>query len=171
MSSTKIADVAGKKSSGVTLIELMVVISIMSILLGLAVPSFKNMVDRQASRALTSDFISSIAYAKSESVRRGESVKLMAGGNVGDWSDGWCITHSEDCTGGVIKHYQPADRATLKNLQRANAFVFNDQGFLVSPAVDISVCADHSGGKIISITAIGQALAQDCNCNGSGHCE
>lgn len=83
---------------GFTLIELMVTIAILVILLGVGVPSFQAMVQNSRATALANDLVSALNLARSEAVRRGESVSLCASADGsacgGNWIEGW-IVHLE----------------------------------------------------------------------------
>ena len=97
-----------KKSAGFTLIELMVVIAIASILMTLAVPSFKQMIQSNTISSNVNNFLADMRYARSESVRRGGGVIMCRSnapeaaspvcnngsgpGNNG-WVSGWIIFH------------------------------------------------------------------------------
>ena len=97
-----------KKSSGFTLIELMVVIAIASILMKLAAPSFRQLIQSNAISSNVNSFLADMRFARSESVRRGGGVIMCRsnapeaanpvcntgsgpGGN--GWVSGWIIFH------------------------------------------------------------------------------
>jgi len=71
------------KNSGFTLIELMVVVSILAILLAVAVPSFSGMVQRGRLKAVAEEHIGHLYMAKAEALKTGQpiyySVKSGAG--------------------------------------------------------------------------------------------
>jgi type IV fimbrial biogenesis protein FimT len=103
-----------KKSSGFTLIELMVVIAITSILILLAVPSFRSLIQSTAISSNVNNFLADMRFARSESVRLGGGVIMCRsnapeapspacnngsgpGGN--GWVSGWIIFHDVDGNG------------------------------------------------------------------------
>ena len=103
-----------KKSAGFTLIELMVVIAIASILMTLAVPSFKQMIQSNTISSNVNNFLADMRYARSEAVRRGGGVIMCrsdapeaaspvcgtgAGPGTNGWVSGWIIFHDVDGDG------------------------------------------------------------------------
>ena len=77
------------RARGFTLIELMVGLAVMSILLLVAVPSFSNLLAEQRLRQVSQELRSTLALARSEAVKRNQSVIVLP--RSGDWSQGWCL--------------------------------------------------------------------------------
>ncbi len=75
---------------GFTLIEAMVVISIMAILAGTSVSSFVWLNQSTQIRGATFDLIADLDFARSEAVKRNEDV--VVGPRNGDWVNGWTIS-------------------------------------------------------------------------------
>lgn len=82
---------------GVTLIELMVGIAVLAILLAIAVPSFQSTIASSRLTTTTNDFVSALATARSEAIRRGFRVTVCKSSNgtqcttAGNWSQGWIV--------------------------------------------------------------------------------
>ena len=118
---------SGTAMRGFTLVEAMVVMSIIAILMAVAVPTFR---DFAASRAVTthvSDFSGSLRLARTEAIKRGRAVVMCrtsdpqaaspvcdAGDN--DWKSGWLIMQGDN----------------LIRLQSA----YQNSGGILSPDVD-----------------------------------
>lgn len=102
-----------KKEQGVSLIEIMMTISILSIIMFVGIPSFQNFFESARNDAVSEGVVSALQLARSEALRRGETVILCqrtenAGvaqceGNGGDWSDGWLLT---DANNTVIRDWR-----------------------------------------------------------------
>lgn len=88
---------------GFSLVELMVAISITAIALALAAPSFSDVVRKNRISSITQEFLGTIAYARSEAVRRAGSVCLCTsadgtscGTAATTWTDGWIVFRNSD---------------------------------------------------------------------------
>lgn len=100
-----------RSHSGLTLIELMVALSVLAILLGLAVPSFQTFIQNTRLTAITNDLASALATARSEAVKRATRVTVCKSANVNDpapicstvanWQDGWIVFVDGDTAGTV----------------------------------------------------------------------
>lgn len=102
------------RSSGLSLIELLAGLVILSVLVSLAAPSFSRMLAEQRLRQAGSELRISLATARSEAVKRNEAVSLVA--YDGGWSSGWCVEPavSGACTGQPIQEFTlPSDLITL----------------------------------------------------------
>lgn len=64
------------RSRGVTLIELMVVVSVLVVVLALAAPTFRDMIETQRLRGTSSQLVTDLQFARSESVTRQEPVGM-----------------------------------------------------------------------------------------------
>ena len=74
-------------SLGVTLIELMVVVSIAAILAGVGLPSFKNFIAGQRVKTAAGEFSMAAIQARSEAIKRNAEVGVFAA--TGGWLNGW----------------------------------------------------------------------------------
>lgn len=80
------------KQYGFTLIEVLVTISVIAIVMAIAMPSFKSQISRNKAEALNEDFIFAVSLARSEAVKRGNSVTICASDNGATCSlkpEGW----------------------------------------------------------------------------------
>ena len=103
-----------KKSDGFTLIELLVAIAIAAILVMLAAPSFKGLIQSNTISSNVNSFLADMRYARSEAIRRGggvimcrsdspEAASPVCGSGSGPggngWVSGWIIFHDMDGDG------------------------------------------------------------------------
>ena len=77
-----------RKSRGFTLIEMMTVITIMTLLVAIAVPNMRSLIANQRAQSAAYDLISDLALARSEAVKRNKDVALSPSSG---WTEGWTI--------------------------------------------------------------------------------
>jgi len=81
-----------KTHSGLTLIELLVTLAVLSILIAVAAPNFTNISSGNKLTAEVNGFVGALAYARSEAVTRNTTVTVAAvPGTPTKWENGWTI--------------------------------------------------------------------------------
>jgi type IV fimbrial biogenesis protein FimT len=91
---------------GFTLTELMVALTIVAILVGMAAPTFRQFSGNSRTVATTNSLVSAMAVARSEALRRSTTVSICASTsmqacNGGDWTKGW-IVFTDPGNAGVV---------------------------------------------------------------------
>lgn len=137
---------------GVTMIELMVVITILAILLGLAVPYMQEFFVRNRLAAAANDFLAALADARNEAMRRGVPVTLRSTAGSKNWTNGWtlCVDANAAAPTGTC-----AAGAT-NTLRRGMAL--NAPMTINSNATFAAAVTFDSGGRVVSTTANGLAV-------------
>jgi type IV fimbrial biogenesis protein FimT len=85
------------KESGLTLVELLVTIVVLSVLLALGVPGLQNFVKNNRLTAQANDLVVALQLARSEAVKRGTGSVVCASANEAtcsnsdDWTTGWIV--------------------------------------------------------------------------------
>ncbi|WP_395685852.1 GspH/FimT family pseudopilin [Caenimonas koreensis] len=86
-----------RQHSGFTLIELMVVVTIVGILMSITLPSMTSLVDSVRLSTATNAFMSSMRLARAESLKRGGRVAMCKSADgascstTGGWDQGWIV--------------------------------------------------------------------------------
>src|SRR5690606_34084363 len=95
-----------KKNRGFSVIELMIVLTIASILLAVSAPAFRSTLERVNANSQAKSLQSALKYARSEAIRR-RSIVTVCGSSTGSdcaassWGDGWIVyvDNTGDATG------------------------------------------------------------------------
>lgn len=104
--------------SGVTLIELLVAVAILSIILALGVPSLRSMLIRSQVGTITSDFANDIARARTEAINRNNCVTICMSANTANALTGGtptCASSGSNWQAGWIVFSNPTCSSTLNN--------------------------------------------------------
>lgn len=80
---------ARRKGRGFTLIELMVVVTILAVVAGIAAPSFRSFIGTMNSKSAAFDLIGDLSLARSEAVKQNQTATVVP--LSGSWSNGWQI--------------------------------------------------------------------------------
>ena len=87
-----------QKTSGFTLLELMIVLAIGALIMTMAVPSFRDSINNQRLVTATNELVMSFTLAKSEAIKRVVYVTVCkssdgatCSGNTSSWNEGWIV--------------------------------------------------------------------------------
>jgi len=96
------------------LIELLVSLTVLAILLGVAVPSFRHMLSVNRITGRANDLIGDLRLARSEAIRRGQPVTLLSR-NADDFlAQGWSVMPDEDGDGAAASPATATDGVALR---------------------------------------------------------
>lgn len=148
------------RQSGVTLVELLIVIAIAAILASLAGPSFSDFINRTRQNSVVSQLVSDLNRARSEAIKRNTPVLLCvrstdsACGTTTNWQNGWLIcVGSTACTTPLAVH--AALPATL-TLQGSGSMVqFRPNGSSGLGPVTLTVAGTNLTEKVIAVSVTG----------------
>jgi len=161
------------QARGVTLIELMVTIGILTLLIGMAMPMFTNVIKNSRIRSQSSDLLTNLAIARAESAKRAVRVTLCAsttwanatpsctGGGATAWSNGYIVFADQNGNGSfdagsdtVIAVSEPLSGGNVLQTiagfgapASADKFQFRPSGATNLPAAGgtFKLCDDRSG--------------------------
>jgi len=114
---------------GFTLVEVVIVVAIAAILLGIGVPSMRNVIITTRIKNASFDAYASILAARSEAITRNTTVTMTPAG--GNWAAGWTTT---DGGGNTLKTQNAFSNITITSA--AATLAFNNTGRL-TPAADV----------------------------------
>ncbi|MGB5590681.1 MAG: GspH/FimT family pseudopilin [Gammaproteobacteria bacterium] len=90
-----------KRESGFSMLEVLVTIAIVSILLGIGIPSFQNLMDTNRMAAAVNDFVGAMHAARAEAIKRRANVTVCASSDW-DTADPDCDAAAHLGTGWII---------------------------------------------------------------------
>lgn len=160
---------------GFSLLELMIVITILGIIASFALPAFNDLIKNNCLTSKATDLVTSLHFARSESVKRRVAVVLRArdiattAAPMNEWSDGWEISVEG---GALIRRFEllSCSQTTMDEVintpvdttDNDTAYTYFPTGFIDFPGT-IDICDDRTGerGRRVSINITGRPnLAQ-----------
>lgn len=145
-----------KSNRGFTLIELLVAVAILSILLGVAAPSLRELMMNATITGQANDLMSGLSVARSEAIKRGIRAGICTSTNGtsctnSQWHQGWIVFADADSDGDIDAataplRVQPATNGsnTLTSLGHgtnasgARFIVYNSAGTLTAALVGVT---------------------------------
>lgn len=114
------------RSAGVTLIELLIVLSVLAVLVAMAAPNFREISTNSRSTSQVNTLLADLAMARSEAVKRARTVSVRASG--AGWSEGWLVFVDMNATGvlapgdgdEVLKQGEPVNLTGVPETRRFN---------------------------------------------------
>ena len=91
-------NIISSRIHGFTLLELMITVALVGLLASIGIPSFTSSLRGNRLTTSANEFISAINLARSEAVKRNQSVSIRKI-NGGDWEDGWNVFVDLDSDG------------------------------------------------------------------------
>lgn len=152
----------GLRQHGVTLIELMVTMTIMTVLLLVVPPAFDQVRLRSRLVSYANDLVLAANLARSEAIKRNANVDLCISSDgtncatTGDWTQGWIVKSGST----VVMRRDPLDSAYLfANAGATRTLTFKSTG-VGSTAVTLKLCRANPVGneeRLVTVTSTGRA--------------
>ena len=171
-----------RRYRGFTLLELMVTVSVASILLSVAVPAFRDAIMDSRLVRDSNQFVASINLARSSAVRFQRTATICASSNYSaavptcsastDWSQGWIVWVDKDRdsvtdAGEILSVQEPINTSNTFAASTATLFSYDARGFGLSPADSLALCDSRSDetGRIIRVNNVGRTNVsrEDCS--------
>lgn len=115
---------------GFTLIEMMVVIVLIAVMLGLALPSFNGLIERYRVEGMARALMASVSHARAEAARRGKTVTIRQRPECKgqDWSCGWDTVAGSGNAIELLKRQDPDGRVAIEK-SPSGAMPFDAMGY------------------------------------------
>lgn len=170
-----------REQSGITLIELMTVVSIVGILLGIGVPSLSTFIAKNRLLTTGNDLISALSFARSEAIKRGKPVSLCkrrAGESAAcdlsgrDWANGWLVFVDSDplrpTPAEVLRVYEALPRGYSLSFSapRGASFTFMASGQPISNFAGgtFRLCGSDGQGRNLIVNRAGRVRSHSVPC-------
>jgi type IV fimbrial biogenesis protein FimT len=151
-----------RPARGFTLVEIMVTISILAILAGLAMPMYGSIVAANRTRAASYSLVSALALARSEAVKRNAAVSVLPSDT--GWQGGWRV----EVAGSALSANGPVNGLALTGPIAGVSYQPN--GRLSTPGIVRFVVAAESGyTRCVTIDLGGRASLNPAE-HHDGHC-
>lgn len=147
-----------QRARGFTLIEMMVVLALMAIILGLGIPSFRNLIEKIAVESEAKMIVEGLRTARLTAIEEKTNVVLCASDNgtscVNAWDSGFIVYRDSDNSGTlngteeVLFSHRFKDSVLVKTGSGQNqSFFFNNNGWSPGSADSLLVCAEASTNR------------------------
>ena len=159
-----------KRTAAFTLIEMVVVVTLVGVLLMIAVPSFRTLILNQGIKTASYDLFSALQYARSEAIKRNGNTVLKAGASAdGAWIAGWRVV---DSSNNVLRSWGAASNLTIaETANSATSITFARDGHVSAPAlpprlqVDPSVSVSGVSTRCVGVDLIGRPTTKMGTCS------
>ncbi len=163
-----------KRNQGFSLIELITALSVASILMGTAVPSFIDFVGSSRSASEYRELYTGLQFARSEAITRGETVTVSAK-NGANWASGFVIwtdqngNNTIDAGEEILDAAAFSSKATMTEASETASFSYTSEGFLDAVAgsqfvLSYRTAQNCTWDRDISLVFTGAVSAQKANC-------
>jgi type IV fimbrial biogenesis protein FimT len=177
---------AAALSRGVTLIEILVTITILSVLVSAAVPSFTYAVAGYRVSGQINNWLGDLQYTRAEAIKRGQTVTMCTSSNGStcatgsSWTQGWIVfadangNATVDAGESVLRtQVALTGNNTLAADNSVRSITFNRDGFASNlPAGNVTFTLHDSTAasgltRCVAVTTVGRATVQKA---GTGNC-
>lgn len=162
-----------KKQRGFTLVELLMTLSMATILLAIGVPSFRSVIMDNRLAAEANQFVTSVGMARSAAIRFQRTATVCASANFDDpvpdctastdWSIGWIVWVDKDRDAAtdaneIISVFAPLNDASSFSSASASSFSYDARGFGIAGGDDLTLCDNRTAetGRLISVNNTGR---------------
>ena len=171
-----------KRIKGLTLLELLVALSVASILLSVGVPSFRAVIMDNRMVRDSNQFVASVNLARSAAVRYQRNATICVSANFNaalptctastDWSQGWIVWVDKDRDGAtdadeILSVQAPLNANESFSSAAVTSFSYDARGFGTSAADDLTLCDDRTGetGRLIRVNNVGRTNVSRQGCS------
>ncbi len=152
-------------SHGFTLIEAMVVVAVLAILVGVAAPSFQNLIITSRVKNASFDLFSSLVFARSEAITRNTTDGVTVAPATGGWTKGWTVKVKD--SSGTVLVLKTQNEIPNITISGPGTVTYNSMGRLTATVTPFSMTATgarSSDGRCIRIDLSGRPVVKPGTC-------
>jgi type IV fimbrial biogenesis protein FimT len=149
-----------RRTTGFTLPELLIVLTVLAVLLAAGMPSFGEFMRNQRVKTASFDLYSTLVHARSEAITRNASVTIAPVSSA--WTNGWTVT---DSGGTVIRTMEAVPNVTITGPTNV---VFRGSGRLNAasmPTFELTASGSTVITRCISIDLSGRPTTKAVACS------
>ena len=124
-----------RTQSGFTLIEAMMVVAVLAVLAGAALPELRSFMASQVVKTPASDLYASLAFARSEAIKRNAPIEVIPAAT--DWAQGWAV-RSQNPLEPALRTQNPYQRVSISS-SVAGTVTYGSNGRLSTSATTFRV--------------------------------
>jgi len=146
-----------KKQHGFTLVELMIGLAIAAIVLTIGIPSFNDLVRNNRMTTQVNQVVGTMNLARSEAIKRGQSVDVTATSGDANWKSGWTVENAADSSDIRVYPSQKGNHTLVADGGQSQ-FTYNSQGFLDTNCAancTLTLCVSGETGRRLTIAPSG----------------
>ncbi|HGX91779.1 MAG TPA: prepilin-type N-terminal cleavage/methylation domain-containing protein [Candidatus Tenderia sp.] len=158
-----------KRSTGFTLIELMIVLIIVAIIGGAGLPAMYRMTANNRIATQTNELLADINFARSEAIKQGKRISLCRGITCqagATWNDGWVVfedlndNNALDLNEPIFRVHDAIDNSIQINFNNGNVVAYNANGRLANGAGSFNLRDNDGNGRNVIISPAGRARTE-----------
>ena len=163
-----------------TLVEMIMTLVLIGILVAIALPSYRAVMQNMRVSSVSNDFMATLSYARSEALKRNQPVSICAAtdsdftrcGSNSNWANGWIVFVDSDSNGIIasssdrLKTHDALSNGSLI-LSSLPYITYNHSGFLGSNAGSFTISTagcSGSSAQLITLSIIGRASVTSAAC-------
>lgn len=162
-------DVGTTRSSGFTVIELIITITVLAILVTMGIPAIQELIKNNRVTSQTNELVALVNLARNESIRRNRCIVVELTSTAGGWNGVVKDTDPDEDPCTPTDTLRTADYESVLLATDTDDFAFNNRGYVdgftrVDLALEHTNCSGDRQKREITILPTGQVSSSNAAC-------